>query len=397
MIVFSTIDSQPSTSAIIHLDADAFFASVEQVENPALRGKAMAVGGLHRGIIASASYEARARGVYTPMPTAKARRVCPELILVRGSFGKYSSYSRKMFAIVEDFTPIIERTSVDEGYFDVSGHRTLSPREIAARLKARIRDELGLTVSLGIGENKLVSQIAAKLRKPDALVEVPRGTAREFLAPLEVRWLPGIGTKTEPRFHALGLRLIRDVAEAPDNLLAQAAGSYAAQLRTYALGIDTRVVEIERDDAKSYGVQDTFGENIRDRDTLLGVLRTMADGLMARVRADARAIRTVTVKVRYPDFTDESHGATLDEPTDLETDIYPRLPALLRGAWKRREPLRLIALRFSNVSAPAFQAELPLDATAVRRAKQHEAARLLDALHAKKLSLTRGHAVQKSR
>lgn len=380
---------------IIHLDADAFYASVEQVENPALRGQATAVGGLHRGIIASASYEARARGVYTPMPTTKARQVCPELILVRGSMEKYARYSRRMFSFVDDFTPLVERTSIDEGYFDVSGHRTLSPREIAVQLKARIREELGLTVSLGIGENKLVSQIAAKLRKPDALVEVPRGTAREFLAPLEVRWLPGVGTKTEPRFHALGLHLIRDVAEAPDEVLVEAAGSYAGQLRAYALGIDPRPVEVEHDDAKSYGVQDTFGENIRDRETLLGILRTMADGLMARVRADGKAIRTATVKVRYADFTDESHGATLDEPTDLETDIYPRLPALLRGAWKRREPLRLIALRFANVCNPLRQAELPLDVTTQHRDKQREAAKLLDELRAKKLPLTRGHAVRK--
>lgn len=379
---------------IVHLDADAFYASVEQVENPALRGMAMAVGGLHRGIIASATYEARARGVYTPMPTAKARQVCPELILVRGDMRKYSSYSRRMFACVEDFTPIIQRTSIDEGYFDVSGHRTLSPREIGMRLKARIRGELGLTVSLGIGENKLVSQIAAKLRKPDALVEVPRGTAREFLAPLEVRWLPGIGTKTEPRFRALGLNLIHDVAEASEDRLIEAAGSYAAQLRAYALGIDHRAVEMERDDARSYGVQDTFSENTRDREKLLGILRTMADGLMARVRADGKAIRTVTVKVRYPDFTDESHGATLREPTDLETDIYPHLGSLLRGAWKRGEPLRLIALRVTNVCDPIFQSELPLDAESVRRSKQHEAARLLDQLREKKLPLTRGHAVR---
>ncbi len=355
----------------------------------------MAVGGLHRGIIASATYEARARGVFTPMPTASALRVCPELILVRGDMARYSEYSRRMFAFVEDFTPLIERTSIDEGYFDVSGHRTLAPREIALRLKARIREELGLTVSLGIGENKLVSQIAAKLCKPDALVEVPRGTAREFLAPLEVRWLPGIGAKTEPRFRALGLLLIRDVAEASLDLLAQAAGSHAAQLRDCALGIDDRPVEMEHGDAKSYGVQDTFGENIRDRDALLDILRTMADGLMARVRADGKAIRTVTVKVRYSDFTDESHGLTLDEPSDLETDVYPRLPGLLRGAWKRRTPLRLIALRFSNVSEPLIQGELPLDSAARHRSKQREAAKLLDALREKKLPVTRGHAVQR--
>ncbi len=378
---------------IIHLDADAFYASVEQAENPDLRGKAMAVGGIHRGIIASASYPARARGVYTPMPTASARRVCPELILVRGDMEKYSDYSKRLFAFVENFTPLIERTSIDEGYFDVSGHRTLRPLEIAARLKERVRTELGITISLGIGENKLVSQIAAKLRKPDALIEVPRGTAREFLAPLEARWLPGIGPKAAERLRVCGLLTIRDVAEASPATLTDAAGNYAGQLRAFALGLDDRPVETERDEAKSYGVQDTFSENVSDRETILATLRTMADGLAARVRADGKAIRTVTVKVRYSDFTDESHGATLPEATDLETDVYPHLAALLRGAWNRREPLRLVSLRFSNVCDPIVQGELALDPDATRRARQHQAARLLDELRAKDLPLTRGHSL----
>jgi len=379
---------------IIHLDADAFYASVEQAENPDLRGKAMAVGGIHRGIIASASYPARARGVYTPMPTVSARRVCPELILVRGDMEKYARYSQRLFSFIEDFTPLIERTSIDEGYFDVSGHRTLSPIEIVTQLKAKVRAELGITISFGIGENKLVSQIAAKLRKPDALVEVPRGTAREFLAPLEARWLPGIGSKTAERFTAAGLQTIRDVADAPEAQLIEVAGSYASQLRAYALGLDNRPVIVERDEAKSYGVQDTFSENVSDHETILATLRTMADGLMARVRADGKAIRTVTIKVRYPDFTDESHGTTLDEATNLETDLYPRLLALLRGAWKRQEPLRLVALRFSNVVEPVFQTELALDLDATRRTRQQKAAALLDQLHAKDLPLTRAHALR---
>ena len=379
---------------LLHLDADAFYASVEQVENPALRGKAMAVGGLHRGIIASATYEARARGVYTPMPTTRAMRVCPELILVRGDMAKYADYSRRMFSFVEEFTPFIERTSIDEGYFDVGGHRTLTAREIAVRLKARIREELGLTVSLGIGANKLISQIAAKLRKPDALVEVPRGEERAFLAPLESRWLPGVGVKAYERFKALGLHTIADVAGASRDLLRRAAGSSAEYLRACAFGIDDRAVVTERDDAKSYSVQDTFGENIREREPILAILRSMADKLMATVRADGKAIRTLTIKVRYPDFTDETHATTLDTPTDLETDIYPRLPELLRGAWKKREPLRLVSLKLSDVTVPSTQTELVLDAASHRRSKQREAARLLDELRAKSLPLTRGHAVR---
>lgn len=381
---------------IIHLDADAFYASVEQVENPTLRGKAMAVGGLHRGIIASATYEARARGVYTPMPSAKALKVCPELIMVRGSMAKYSEYSRRLFAIVEDFTPIIERTSIDEGYFDVSGHRTLAPQEIAVQLKARVRAEIGITVSLGIASNKLVSQIAAKMRKPDALVEVARGDEAAFLAPLESRWLPGVGAKAYAHFQALGLHTVADVLAAPKDLLREAAGSGAEHLRRYAQGIDDRPVATERDDAKSYSVQDTFEENLRTSEPVLDILRTMADRLMASVRGDGKAIRTVSVKVRYPDFTDESHSTTLDAPSDLETDIYPILPRLLSGAWKRREPLRLVSLKFSNVTSPAIQAELQLDADSLRRAKQRDAAQLLDRLRAKSLPLTRGHALRRA-
>jgi DNA polymerase IV len=349
----------------------------------------MAVGGLHRGIIASATYEARARGVYTPMPTTRALKVCPELILVRGNMAKYADYSRRMFACVEEFTPIIERTSIDEGYFDVSGHRTLAPIEIGRRLKERVRDELGLTISLGIGTNKLIAQIAAKLRKPDALVEVPRGTEREFLAPLESRWLPGVGPKFYERLKASGLYKIGDIVAASPADLKCAAGNYAEQLRNYALGLDDRPVIVEHDDAKSYSVQDTFFENLRARDSVLAVLREMAS-----VRADGKAIRTVTVKVRYPDFTDESHGHTLAAPTDLETDLYPLLPALLRGAWKRRTPLRLVSLKLSNVTAPLFQTELALDPAARLRGRQHEAARLLDELRAKRLPVTRGHALR---
>jgi len=377
--------------SIIHLDADAFYVSVELLDRPDLRGRPVAVGGERRGIIASASYEARKRGVYTPMPSAQARKVCPELIMIRGDMGKYATVSRQMFAIAEDFTPLVERTSIDEGYFEVSGHRTLSPLAIARAMKERIGTELGITVSLGIGTSKLIAQIASKLRKPDALIEVPPGTEREFIAPLEAHWLPGVGAKLAARLREHALRLVRDVAEAPLSLLTQAAGNYAAQLGGYARGCDDRPVIVDRDEAKSYGTQDTFNANISDREALLATLRSMAGRLMAKVRGDGKAARTVTVKVRYPDFRDCSHALTLSQPTDLETDVYPHLPALLRGAWKERLPLRLVSLRLTNITEPAFQAELPLDASAIRRAKQRDAARLLDTLRAQSLPVMRGH------
>jgi nucleotidyltransferase/DNA polymerase involved in DNA repair len=378
---------------LIHLDADAFYVSVEQAERPELRGKAVAVGGLHRGIIASASYEARRAGVYTPMPSAKARQVCPGLIMVRGDMAKYSDYSRRMFDIVEDFTPVIERTSIDEGYFDVRGHRTLTPFEIGRQLKQRISAELGITVSLGIASNKLVAQIASKLRKPDALVEVPAGTEREFLAPLGSNWLPGVGAKLEARLREIGLTHIRDVAIAPPELLASVAGSYAPRLQSLAMGIDDREVIVEHDDAKSYGMQDTFGEDLHDVASVLPILQGMADKLMRRVRRDRKAIRTVTIKVRYQDFTDTSHGITLPQATDLETDIYPHLKSLLRGAWTRKEPIRLASLRFSNVIDPTFQTELQLDSRAASRSRQRDIAKLMDEMHAKSLPVKRGHSL----
>lgn len=385
-------DSPPAM--IVHLDADAFYVSVEQAERPELRGRAVAVGGETRGIVASASYEARRFGVYTPMPVAKARKLCPELIVVRGKMAKYSECSRRMFAIVEDFTPLVERTSIDEGYFDVSGHRTMSPREIAAALKMRIRTELGIPVSLGIATSKLVAQIASKSKKPDALVEVPAGTERAFLAPMDASWLPGVGPKLAARLREFGLKTIEQVSAAALETLSQAAGNYAARLQSCALGIDDRPIHLEHDDAKSYGIQDTFDENISDRDALLGILRTMADRLMSRVRRDGKAIRTLTVKVRYPDFRDVSHALTLPERTELETDIYPHLPALLHGAWKERLPLRLIALRVTNIGEPAVQTELALDAAAIRREKQRAAAKLLDELRARTLPVMRGHELR---
>jgi DNA polymerase-4 len=299
-----------------------------------------------------------------------------------------------MFAIVEDFTPLVERTSIDEGYFDVSGHRTLSPIEIGTALKSRIRAELGLGVSLGIGTSKLIAQIASKSRKPDALVEVTRGSERSFLEPLAASWLPGVGPKLAARLREFGLESVDQVATASHDILAQAAGSYASRLQAFAQGLDDREINLEHDEAKSYGMQDTFGDNISEPEALLGILRSMADRLMTRVRRDAKAIRTVTVKVRYPDFKDVSHALTLSEPTDLETDIYSHLPALLRGAWKNKRPLRLISLRFSGVTEPARQTELLLDAASIRRKKQHAAARLLDELRARTLPLTRGHELR---
>src|SRR5438046_2400898 len=190
--------------SIIHLDADAFFASVEQASDPRLRGKPVAVGGEKRGIIASASYEARKFGVYTPMPTVLARRLCPKLIILPGDFEKYELFSRLMFSYAYDFTPDVEIGSIDEGYFDLTGARKPA-LSIAETIRHAIRQALKLSVSEGIGSNKLISQIASKLKKPAAFQFVPPGQEAQFLSPLANKWLPGIGPKVAGRFNAAGL------------------------------------------------------------------------------------------------------------------------------------------------------------------------------------------------
>ena len=199
---------------IVHLDADAFFAAVEQASDTNLRGKPIAVGGEKRGIIASASYEARKFGVYTPMPTMRARKLCPKLIVLPGDYERYEQFSNWMFSYCYDFTPDVEQTSIDEGYFDLSGARK-PPVEIALTIRKAIGQKLKITVSEGIASNKLVSAVASKLKKPNAFDEVPPGSEMSFLQPLPNKWLPGIGPKTSARLNAAGLAEIRHVAATP--------------------------------------------------------------------------------------------------------------------------------------------------------------------------------------
>jgi DNA-directed DNA polymerase III PolC len=378
--------------SIIHLDADAFFASVEQASDTRLRGKAIAVGGEKRGIIASASYEARKFGIYTPMPTVMARRLCPKLILVPGDFEKYEHFSRLMFSYAYDFTPDVEIGSIDEGYLDLTSQRRPA-FEIAQTIKKAIHDSLHLPVSEGVGPNKLISQIASKLRKPAALELVAHGNETTFLAPLANKWLPGIGPKTANQLNAAGLARIGQIAHTPPDLLQLLVGNMAVQLRNYALGIDDRPVIPIRAPAKSYGEQETFSADTTDEPFLEATLRRMADKLMAKVREDGKSIRTLTVKIRYNDMDEDQAAESLDEPIDLETDIYSNISRLLRKAWKRRVSLRLVSLRLSNLYDGRFRSSLGLDVSARRHEAEQRLADVADALRERfgRAVLLRGH------
>ncbi|MFT3781173.1 MAG: DNA polymerase IV [Nibricoccus sp.] len=346
---------------IVHLDADAFFVSVEQALNPSLRGKKVAVGGRERGIISSASYEARACGVYTPMPSQRALKVCPDLILVSHSGGRYGEYSKRLFDLCETVTPLVERRSVDEGYLDVGpcGFTTAAETEAAIRkLQARIWNELQITVSFGLATNKLVSAIASKLNKPRGFTVVaPRGEAA-FLNPLAIGKLPGIGAKTEAALNARGIRLVSDVFNLDEYALKAAFGNGWQDVLRMACGEDDSEVETDEWDAKSYSQQETFGTDISDFAEIERIAKGMIDDLMPKVRADGKRVRTMTVKVRYSNFEQMSAGHSLDVATDLETPFYPWVVPLLKKAWLKRQPLRLVSVRFSSVDDRPEQLEM---------------------------------------
>jgi DNA polymerase-4 len=353
----------PLLPTIAHLDADAFFVAVEQARDPSLRGKKVAVGGRERGIVASASYEARACGVYTPMPTARALRVCPDLILIsHGGFGRYAEVSRKMFDLCETLTPIVQRNSIDEGYLDLGpcGMQTATEVEAAARgLQEKIRAELHITVSFGLATNKLVAQIASKLQKPRGFVVVPPGTEREFLAPLGVGKLPGIGGKTEAMLaEEHGIRLVGDLLRRGEEELKLIFGNGWRDVLAMARGEDERAVETEHDDAKSYSQQETFAADISDFAEIERVAKRMVDELLPTVRADGKRARTLTVKVRYPDFSHASSAQSLATASDLEAAFYPLVRPLLRTAWRKRQPLRLVGVRLSSIEQEAAQMEM---------------------------------------
>ena len=385
-----------SLPTIVHLDADAFFVSVEQALNPALRGKKVAVGGRERGIISSASYEARACGVFTPMPTARALKVCPDIILVDHSSGRYGEFSRRLFDLCETLTPLVERRSVDEGFLDVGpcGFKTAAEVEAAVRrLQARIWGELQITISFGLAANKLVSAIASKLNKPRGFTVVPPGGERVFLAPLSIGKLPGIGAKTEAALNALGIRLVSDIQSLDEAALQTAFGNGWREVFAAACGLDESEVETEDSEAKSYSQQETFAIDIKDFAEIERVAKGMIDELMPKVRADGKRVRTLTVKIRYANFEQMSAGHSIDGASDLETPFYPWVVPLLKKAWTQPRPLRLVSVRLSGVDEHPQQLEMFSETDEKRK----RLASTLDALKARRGScaVVRGAQIKK--
>jgi len=380
---------------IVHLDADAFFVACEQAKDPRLRGQICAVGGRERGIIASASYEARAKGIYTPMPTSKALKVCPELILIPVTPGLYSEVSHKMFDLCETLTPYVQRNSIDEGYLDLTpcGFKSLQEIEAAVRkLQVRIMNELGIPISMGIASNKLVSQIASKLKKPKGFVVIPSGQEAEFLYPLSIGKLPGIGVKTEQYLKEQGVLFIKDLFLRSESELESILGSHWREVMGMARGEDTRKVETEEAQAKSYSEQETFSLDLSEFEAVERIVKRMLDSLMNKLRIEGRRARTMTLKIRYPDFSVASHGQSLALATDLESEFYPLVRPLLKEVWQRKLALRLVSVRISGVD----EGESQLEMFSQVEDKRRKLAGVLDKLNAinKESLVKKGHQLE---
>ncbi|MGF1483382.1 MAG: DNA polymerase IV [Opitutales bacterium] len=317
---------------IAHFDADAFFASVEQARRPELRGKVMAVGGGERGIISAASYEARARGVYTPMPTAQAKRLCPELILVSSNFSDYRAYSARLFKIIRAFSPTVEASSIDEGYMDLSHTKSQSAAtDVLQEINRLVKKELEISVSWGLASNRRVAAIASKLEKPNGFVVVPMGEEEAFLAPLPVDRLPGLGSKTGVALKALGVHTLADLVQTRPESLRRLLGSRVESVQQAARGIDETPLATERGQAKSHSHQRTFSEDTRDLGYLVQTVKAMIDDLTAGLRRDQLRARALTVKLRYDNFQTRSRSTTLSEASDCAESFFPLIIPMLKA------------------------------------------------------------------
>jgi DNA polymerase IV len=335
---------------ILHVDMDAFYASVEQRDKPALRGKPLAVGGLpdRRGVVAAASYEARAFGVHSAMSMAKAVRLCPSLVIVPPDFSRYKAASDAVFAIFREVTPLVEPLSLDEAYLDVTENAwgETFGTAVAKRLKQRIKTDTGLTASAGVAPNKFLAKIASGWKKPDGLTVISPDRVEPFLQQLPVDALWGVGPVTAKKLRANGIERLTDVRSADVELLRAAVGSLADWLRQLAHGVDDRPVVPNRE-VKSSGSENTYPEDLTDIDTIRHEIAEMASHAIGWLARKQLLARTVTIKVRYDDFTTitRSHTAA---PTRDEADLAERAVGLLEKTDAGRRPVRLLGVSVHN-------------------------------------------------
>ncbi|MFZ0961595.1 MAG: DNA polymerase IV [Terriglobia bacterium] len=346
---------------ILHVDMDAFFVSVEELEDPSLKGKAVVVGADPdgRGVVAAASYEARKFGVHSAMPIGTAKKLCPHAIFLRGQHQKYGEYSRRIHRIFEEFTPVVEMVSIDEAYLDFTGCERLYGSAFggADRLIRTIKERTDLNCSIGLSTSHLVSKIASDQAKPHGLLYVLPGCEARFLAPLPIRRMPGIGKVTEPELRSLGIVTIGDLQQMGREKLRARFGKFGEWLFTKSCGLDIEAYQYE-EEPKSISHETTFDTDIGDREEVERTLSYLAQLVGRRLRDHRLFARTVGLKLRFAPFKTLTRDVTLDEPTNLDAVIFSNVLMLLENAWNGTQKIRLVGVRTSNLDRAVFQRSL---------------------------------------
>ncbi|UCG13324.1 MAG: DNA polymerase IV [Deltaproteobacteria bacterium] len=366
--------------AIIHLDMDAFYAAVEVLDNPALRGKPVIVGGSRkRGVVSSASYEARKFGVHSAQPVATAMRLCPSGIFLPVRMLRYNEVSRLIFEIFHRFSPLVEPLSLDEAFVDVTGSIRLfgPPEEIAQMIKTKVVEETGLTVSAGVATTKFVAKIASDLDKPDGLTIVPRGKVKEFLDPLPIEKLWGVGKATRKVLSRLGVQSIGDLGCLPAELLERRLGKQGVHLHLLTRGVDERKVEPERE-LKSVGHEQTYQEDVLDTKVAKKELLHLANRVARRLRGNGLTGRMITLKVKYNDFSQITRSVTLPAPSNDGREIFQHCCTLLERTDVGKRAVRLLGVSLSQLSQPGEGKQLVLFSRTVGAQKRERLNQAID-------------------
>ena len=337
---------------IIHLDMDAFYPAVEVLDNPELKGKSVIVGGSRtRGVVSSASYEARKFGVHSAQPMVTAIRLCPEAIVLPVRMTRYKEVSEQVFKIFDHFTPLVEPLSIDEAFLDVTASSRLfgPPVEIAKKIKQRVVEKTGLTISAGVAPSKFVAKIASDLEKPDGLTVVHAEKVREFLDPLPIEKMWGVGKVTKQVLSGLRIQTFRDLSRMPVEVLEKKFGKHGVHMHRLSMGIDDRIVVTDHE-VKSIGHEETFSEDIHRLDLAKKELLSLANRVARRMRRHGLEGKTITLKVKYHDFTRATRSVTRPLHTNDSADIYSNVCRLLEKTAVGRRPVRLLGISLSNLT-----------------------------------------------
>ncbi len=343
---------------IAHFDLDSFFVSVECLNDPSLKGKPVIVGGHNeRGVVAACSYEARKFGIHSAMPMKTAMRLCPQAIVVSGTYSEYGRYSKWVTDIFASKAPLFEKASIDEFYLDLTGmDKFFDPLKWTIDLRQQIINETGLPISFGLANNKMVAKMATNEAKPNGYLQVPFGKEKDFLAPLGVNKIPGVGEQTEQVLNYMGIKKIADIHHHSQKLLEEKLGKWGIDLWNKSQGIHSSKV-VPYHQAKSISTENTFHETVLDLKFVMSELVRMTEKISFELRTDAKVAACVTVKIRYPDFETVSKQTSLPR-TSSDDELIPVIKNLFQKLYKKGSPIRLLGVRLSDLSNEAIQTNI---------------------------------------